>query len=71
MAKLALSMRDFRTANLRFLTAPVLGTGRVGSQSVVRLDEKAGRELWRDLRTDRIDQWSAVHWDQLTEQVVR
>jgi LCP family protein required for cell wall assembly len=71
MAKLVFSMRDFRSANLRFLTVPVLGTGRVGSQSVVRLDVPAGQELWRDLRTDRIDQWSAVHWEELTGDVVR
>jgi LCP family protein required for cell wall assembly len=71
MARLLFSMRDFRSANLRFLTAPVLGTDRIGSQSIVRLDDAAGRELWRDLRTDRIDQWSAVHWEQLTGDVVR
>lgn len=71
MARLAFSMRDFRSANLRFLTAPTLGTGRVGTQSIVRLDDVAGRDLWQELRTDRIDQWSAVHWDQLTGDVVR
>jgi LCP family protein required for cell wall assembly len=71
MAKLAFSLRDFRSANMRFLTAPVLGTGRVGTQSVVRLDDVAGRQLWQDLRTDRIDQWSAVHWQELTGAVVR
>ena len=71
MARLAISLRDFRSANLRFLTAPTLGTARVGTQSVVRLDDVAGRELWRDLRADRIDQWSAVHWDALTGDVVR
>jgi LCP family protein required for cell wall assembly len=71
MAKLLVSMRDFRSANLRFLTAPVAGTSMVGSQSVVRLDDAAGRVLWRDLRTDRMDQWSAVHWDELTGDVVR
>jgi LCP family protein required for cell wall assembly len=70
MARLAFSLRDFRSANLRFLTAPTLGTGMVGSQSVVRLDEVAGRDLWHELRTDRIDQWSAVHWQQLTGDVV-
>lgn len=71
MAKLAFSMRDFRSLNLRFLTAPTLGTGMVGSQSVVHLDDTADKELWQDLRTDRIDQWSAVHWDELTGTVVR
>jgi LCP family protein required for cell wall assembly len=71
MARLAFSLRDFRSANLRFLTAPVLGTGREGAQSVVRLDDSADRELWQDLRTDRIDEWSAVHWQELTSDVVR
>jgi hypothetical protein len=71
MAKLVFSMRDFRTANLRFLTAPTLGTGKIGTQSVVHLDDVAGKELWHELRTDRIDQWSAVHWDELTGHVVR
>ncbi|GAB7007644.1 hypothetical protein JCM18899A_51190 [Nocardioides sp. AN3] len=71
MAKLVLSMRDFGYGDLRFLTAPVLGTGHIGTQSVVHLDDAAGAELWQDLRTDRIDQWSAVHWDQLTGRTVR
>lgn len=71
MVELAFSMRSFESANLRFLTAPTLGTGQVGSQSVVRLDEAADRDLWRDLRTDRIDQWSAVHWQELTAATVR
>ncbi|GAA1969300.1 LCP family protein [Nocardioides panacihumi] len=71
MAKLVFSMRDFRSANLRFLTAPVLGTGQVGTQSVVRLDDAADKDLWRELRSDRIDQWSAVHWQELTGATVR
>jgi LCP family protein required for cell wall assembly len=70
MAKLAFSMRSFRSLNLRFLTAPNLGTGRVGDQSVVRLDPTADADLWKELRSDRIDQWSAEHWDELTGDVV-
>jgi LCP family protein required for cell wall assembly len=70
MAKLAFSMRSFRSLNLRFLTAPNLGTGRVGDQSIVKLNPAADAQLWKDLRSDRIDQWSAEHWDELTGDVV-
>ncbi|MFT4287705.1 LCP family protein [Nocardioides sp.] len=71
MAKLAFSLRDFRSANVEFLTAPSTGTGMVGDQSVVFLDQDAGRELWHELRTDRIDEWSSIHWRELTGDVVR
>lgn len=70
MAKLVISMRDFRSANLEFLTAPTTGTGMVGDQSVVFLDKAAGQDLWSELRSDRIDEWSSIHWQELTGAVV-
>jgi len=54
MVRLALDLRHLDGRGVRFLTAPVLGTGWEGDQSVVRLDHVAGRELWADLRADRV-----------------
>jgi LCP family protein required for cell wall assembly len=60
---LATSMRDLTTANIAFLTAPVLGTGREGAASVVYLDQTADKRMWNYLNTDSLgqnaDQFSA------------
>lgn len=45
LRSLALRMRHLRADNMRFLTAPVRGTGKEGSQSVVYLDKPATRKL--------------------------
>lgn len=70
MAELAFSLRNMRSANIRYLTAPVAGLGHVGDQSVVRLAPGADRDLWQAIREDRMDQWSAVNWRLLTPNVV-
>lgn len=53
MMRLALDLRGLDEDAIRFLTAPVLGTGWEGDQSVVWLDRPAGRKLWASLRADR------------------
>lgn len=53
MMRLVLDLRHLDEDGVRFLTAPVQGTGWEGDQSVVWLDRAAGRELWADLRADR------------------
>jgi len=70
MAQLVVSLRDLRSLDISYLTAPVAGFGREGDQSVVRLAPQADAELWQALREDRMPQWSAIHWQDLTPDAV-
>lgn len=70
MADLALSLRNVSAGDVRYLTVPVTGTGRAGSQSVVWLDKPAGTELWDAVRNDEVEGWATRHPDLLTEGVV-
>ena len=54
---LGLSLRDIRTENLRFFTAPTLGTGMEGSQSVVYPDWASLEQLALHLQNDTVDQY--------------
>lgn len=58
MARLALSLRNLRSADVQYLTAPVRSLGWADRQSVVFLDRDVGRELWRAVRNDRVDAWT-------------
>jgi LCP family protein required for cell wall assembly len=49
LRSLVLGIRDLRPAQVNFLTAPVAGIGREGSQSVVYLDLDRAAELWHSL----------------------
>ncbi|MDD7966880.1 LCP family protein [Actinomycetospora lemnae] len=60
LAQLAFGMRDLRNSNVSFLTVPVSGTGMEGDQSVVYLDEGAGRDLWFAVNTDTVPEWVAA-----------
>jgi LCP family protein required for cell wall assembly len=60
LAQLAFGMRDLRNSSISFLTVPVTGTGDEGGQSVVYLDEGAGRDLWFAVNTDSVPQWVAT-----------
>lgn len=71
MRSLVFSLRHLRTADIRYLTAPVKGTGMLGAASVVLLDQRAGARLWDAMREDRLDAWVAAHPDALTSDVVR
>jgi len=70
MVKLMASLRGLRSADIQYLTAPVAGFGRQGAQSVVRLAPTRDAELWQAVRDDRLEEWSAVHWADLTPDVV-
>ena len=70
MASLVMSLRHLRSADIRYLTVPVAGTGWVGDQSVVRLDERLGHELWAAVREDRLDTWLQGHPGLETPQTV-
>ena len=61
LASLAWSLRRLGGDEVRSLTAPVSGLGWVGDQSVVWLDRARGAQLWRAVRTDRLDEWVAAH----------
>jgi len=70
MARLALSMRNMRSADIRYATAPVAGLGWVGDQSIVRLDQRGNARLWRAVREDRAEAWLDRHSEVETPDVV-
>ncbi|QIX27866.1 LytR family transcriptional regulator [Nocardioides sp. JQ2195] len=70
MGRLAVSLRNLRSADIHYFTAPVSGLGREGAQSVVHLDHEAGAELWQAVRNDRVDDWAAAHPDAEAADVV-
>jgi LCP family protein required for cell wall assembly len=53
---LAWSMHNLQPANVAYLTAPVLGTGMEGDQSVVYLDKTNDDRMWAYLRSDSLGQ---------------
>lgn len=59
MAALALSMRDFRSANIDYLTMPVVTGGDGSTADAVRPDGEASRALWQAVAEDRMAQWRA------------
>lgn len=61
MATLALQVRDLRSSDVAFVSAPVSGLGREGAQSVVYLDQRVSTELWRAVADDRVDAYLNVH----------
>jgi LCP family protein required for cell wall assembly len=71
MRDLAFSLRGLRTDDVDFVTVPLAGLGREGGQSVVYLDQEAGDALWRSVRADRVEQWTARHPETLMPQSVR
>jgi LCP family protein required for cell wall assembly len=54
LLSLALSMRNVTPKDVRYFTAPVLGTGREGAASVVYLDPNRDARMWEYLRTDSL-----------------
>jgi LCP family protein required for cell wall assembly len=63
MRDLALSMRDVRSDDISYTTAPISGPGWVDGQSILRLDSAAAQPLFDALRHDRMEQWTAAHGD--------
>lgn len=61
LRELALSLVGLRPANMSFLTAPVKGLGREGSQSVVYLDDTRGAALWTAIREDAVADYLITH----------
>ncbi len=54
LLSLAYSLRSLRPENVISFTAPVLGTGREGTASVVYLDSVTGERMWNYLRSDSL-----------------
>jgi len=52
---LVVRLRHLRVGNIPFLTAPVAGLGREGSQSVVHLDTARCEELWNSVNTEHVE----------------
>jgi|LULW01.1.fsa_nt_gb LCP family protein required for cell wall assembly len=70
LEELLFDLLDLTSDDVDFLTAPVAGLGREGSQSVVYLDGTTSAALWRALQRDRAETWVEDHRDQLTGAVV-
>jgi LCP family protein required for cell wall assembly len=57
MVRLALASRGLRPESVTFMTAPTVGVGTEGSQSVVYLDEATQESFWQAFRSDRLERW--------------
>ena len=56
LLSLAYSLRNVKTSDVDFFTAPVLGTGMEGASSVVYLDANRDARMWGYLQTDSLSQ---------------
>ncbi len=70
LLRLVVSMRDFRSDDLIYLTMPVAGFGTERGQSVVYADQQVARGLWGALVADEVDEWAARNQGRLTPAVV-
>ena len=66
LVSLAYSMRNVTPGRVEFFTAPVLGTGREGSASVVYLDQVGDERMWAYLRSDSL----AMNADEFGDQAL-
>ncbi|MBB5870803.1 LCP family protein required for cell wall assembly [Allocatelliglobosispora scoriae] len=60
MLSLAADAPKLRTG-VRFLTAPVAGLGREGTESVVYLNHTLGKPFWQAVKSDKLDAYVAKH----------
>lgn len=66
MRSLGVGARHLKPAEVRFVTAPVLGTPMIGGASVVTLDVFGTRDMFSALAEDRFEEWAVdQHLDQL------
>ena len=61
MLQLVVSMRDFRSANLTYVTMPVAGFGDEGGQRVVYAARRVSQGLWGAVIADDLVGWTARH----------
>jgi hypothetical protein len=60
MARQLLSMWSLRSADIRYMLAPISWPGR-GVHGRLQLDREAGPGFWGAVATDRADEWLAAH----------
>ena len=60
---LAWDLRHLQGENVHFATAPTTGLGREGAASVVRIDTRATRGLFRAIRHGDLAAWKEAHAD--------
>lgn len=65
------SLRNLRSADIRYLTVPVAGLGQVGDQSVVHLNRRLSGQLWTAIRDDAAGSWLDAHPDVETGDRIR
>jgi LCP family protein required for cell wall assembly len=58
---LALSLTSLKTSDIRFITAPNVGSAMEGDQSIVRLDDVLGPSLWAAVANDQVTDWLTVN----------
>jgi len=63
MRDLAISLRNLRSADIRYMTVPTQDTGLTGQPGLVFLDERGNKELWAAVREDRVADWQEAHPD--------
>jgi anionic cell wall polymer biosynthesis LytR-Cps2A-Psr (LCP) family protein len=68
---LALSLTSLKTTDIRFITAPNVGTDWEGDQSIVRLDDVKGPSLWAAIANDQVTEWLTVNKPDLLQAKVR
>jgi hypothetical protein len=57
IVNLALSLRNIKSSDVQFLTAPLGSYGMVDGQSIVRLAAKQSKQLFADIKTDNISEY--------------
>jgi LCP family protein required for cell wall assembly len=68
---LGLSLKSVRSSDIRFLTAPNVGTDMEGDQSIVRLDDVNGPALWSAIATDQTTAWFQANKPEMLGDSVR
>jgi LCP family protein required for cell wall assembly len=69
MATLGFSMRDLRSAQISYVTMPVVAQ-RPAAGSALVPEKEASRQLWDALSRDRVGAWEAQHPDAITPPLV-
>ncbi len=67
MRSLAISSRDIRPANMRFVTVPVTGTPTIDGASVVTLDLDQTADLFDAVESDRFEDWYQENSESIDE----
>lgn len=61
MRELVVSLREIRSGDVTQLTVPVRALGRIDGQSVVLVDHRKSRGLFRAMKADELDDFVSTH----------